>query len=278
MNQQFNIFSKAVFAFVAMISIVSYADETPLPKKYQQIIDRCMFGPNPSDPAAFPEKGSESSKNGVRDERELTKEQERLEKTVYVSALSRSGDGSVVKVGFSDSSEGKKVSHYFLAVGESKDGWLVVSADIETKKVVLKKDDIEIERVFGDKNGSSSAAQDSRQMASAGSQPSAERSPLLGRTDSNRGALLGGNGLLSRRMLRHQKEEANRVAAQQRDEQIRNKAIEEERKRAEEANAIRQEQDSAERAEHRQRLMDMQEELRKIREAREQNSESNTQN
>lgn len=267
MNQQFNIFSKAVFAFVAMMSIVSYADETPLPKKYQQIIDRCMFGPNPSDPAAFPEKGSESSKNVVRDERELAKEQERLEKTVYVSALSRSGDGSVVKVGFSDSSEGKKVSHYFLAVGESKDGWLVVSADIETKKVVLKKDDIEIERVFGDKNGSSSAAQDSRQMASAGSQPSVERSSLL----TNRGAFLGGNGHLSRRTLRLQKEA-------QKDEQIRNKAIEEERKRAEEDNAIRREQESAERAELNQRLfMDISEELRKTFRDKERESEKNTQ-
>ena len=232
-----------VLALSAMMSVCSYANDVNLPDKYQQIVDKNLFGPPPADPSVMPEKGSSSLRDEEKSELEIAKEQEKLEKTVYVSALTVSPDGAV-KVGFTDTSNGKKPSNHYLAVGASEDGWLVVSADIATKKVVLSKDGIEIERVYGDKNASS-APQDGKSgpntmAANPAQQPLDGRSSLLSRRPGAPadGRFFGGRGNMSRRAMRRQVDENERLAAQQREES-RTKAAEAERQREREETAKR---------------------------------------
>lgn len=231
-----------VLALPAMMSVCSYANDVNLPDKYQQIVDKNLFGPPPADPSVIPDKGSSSSRDEEKSEREIAKEQEKLEKTVYVSALTVSPDGAV-KVGFTDTSDGKKPSNHYLAVGASADGWLVVSADITTKKVVLSKDGIQIERVYGDKNAPAAQQQgkpgENALAAGPAQQAPDGRSSLLSRRPglAPGGRLLGG-GNMSRRAMRRQVDENERLAAQQREES-RSKAAEEERQREREETAKR---------------------------------------
>lgn len=243
MKSRFYILRLFALALPAMMSVCSYATDANLPDEYQQIVDKNLFGPPPADPSVIPDKGSSSSRAEEKSEREIAKEQEKLEKTVYVSALTVSPDGAV-KVGFTDTSNGKKPSNHYLAVGASEDGWLVVSADMATKKVVLSKDGIEIERVYGDKNASS-APQDGKSgpntaAANPAQQPLDGRSSLLSRRPGAPadGRFFGKRGAMSRRAMRRQVDENERLAAQQREES-RTKAAEAERQREREETAKR---------------------------------------
>lgn len=243
MKSRFYILRLFALALPAMMSVCSYATDANLPDEYQQIVDKNLFGPPPADPSVIPDKGSSSSRAEEKSEREIAKEQEKLEKTVYVSALTVSPDGAV-KVGFTDTSNGKKPSNHYLAVGASEDGWLVVSADMATKKVVLSKDGIEIERVYGDKNASS-APQDGKSgpnttAANPAQQPLDGRSSLLSRRPgmASDGRFSGRRGAMSRRAMRRQVDENERLAAQQREES-RTKAAEAERQREREETAKR---------------------------------------
>ncbi len=243
MKSRFYILRLFALALPAMMSVCSYATDANLPDEYQQIVDKNLFGPPPADPSVIPDKGSSSSRAEEKSEREIAKEQEKLEKTVYVSALTVSPDGAV-KVGFTDTSNGKKPSNHYLAVGASEDGWLVVSADMATKKVVLSKDGIEIERVYGDKNASS-APQDGKSgpnttAANPAQQPLDGRSSLLSRRPGAPadGRFFGKRGNMSRRAMRRQVDENERLAAQQREES-RTKAAEAERQREREETAKR---------------------------------------
>lgn len=251
----------SIYLFLAFFSIVSvlHADEARPFNLYQPIIDKCLFGPPPADPSVIPDKNSSSSSAASKTERELTQEQQQLEKAVSVSALNQKPDG-VIMVGFSDSSDKKTPDHYYLAVGESKNGWIVVNADIATKKVVLEKDGVEIERTLGDRSAAPAKSN------SVASNASSSRSPLLSRRPG--GMLLGNRGLMSRRAVRRQEEENVRQMDIRR---------EEDRKKAEAEAALRREQESAERAEQRQSLLALQEEMRKMREARERTNEANNQ-
>lgn len=243
MKSRFYILRLFALALPAMMSVCSYATDANLPDEYQQIVDKNLFGPPPADPSVIPDKGSSSSRAEEKSELEIAKEQEKLEKTVYVSALTVSPDGAV-KVGFTDTSNGKKPSNHYLAVGASEDGWLVVSADMATKKVVLSKDGIEIERVYGDKNASS-APQDGKSgsnttAANPAQQPLDGRSSLLSRRPgvSADGRFFSKRGNMSRRAMRRQVDENERLAAQQREES-RTKAAEAERQREREETAKR---------------------------------------
>lgn len=211
-----------------------------MPEKYQAIIDSNLFGPPPSEASLAAEKNAVSAKEAEKIEREMTKEQERLVKTVEVSAFHTTPEG-VLKIGFSDSSNGKKIP-YYLAVGESKDGWLVVSADDGDKKVVLKKDGIEVECVLGQKNASAPQQPNNNQGAggalASNGQPPSHRSSLLSSRASyapngsvqQGGASNGDQNMMSRRARRRQAYEAERRAAQERESQ-RDKAAEEQRQR-----------------------------------------------
>lgn len=257
-----NIYPISFIFLAAVISSVAYADDARSFELYQPIIDKCLFGPPPEDPTVIPDKNSSSSDSDAKTERQLSKEQEQLEKSVAVSALIQKPDG-VVMVGFSDMSAKKSPVHYYLPVGESKDGWTVVAADVTTKKIMLEKDGVEIERTLGDKGAVAASKANSPASSGRLNQP---RSTLL----SNRpGGLLRGNpGLMSRRAIRQQEKRLEEI--------IREEEREEDRKK-EEAMALRREQESAERAEQRQSLLVLQEEMRKMREARERAKELNGQ-
>lgn len=247
-----------LIAFIAL-PMQSLASEARSFELYQPIIDKCLFGPPPADPTVIPDKNSVSNNETQKTEKELAKEQEQLEKAVSVSALIQKPDGTIM-VGFSDSSDRKTPIHYYLAIGESKNGWVVENADITSKKVILQKDGIEIERILGDKGNTNAT------------KPTAEtsyttRSSLL--SNRSNGLLRPKTGLLSRRALRLQETENQRLQDLKR---------EEDRKKAEEDAALRREQENAERDEQRQRLMALQEEMRKIREEKNKNNEANAQN
>lgn len=241
--------SKAVFVTVVTISSVLAAAGERGFDLYKPIIDKNIFGPPPEDPTVIPEKGSARGNDADKTERELTKEQEQLEKSVSVSALVNKPDGTIM-VGFSDTSTGKTPVHYYLAVGEEKSGWLVQSVDITNKTVVLEKDGFEIERVLGDKNAASSKDKSDARSGRG-------RSSLLSMSsDMHRG-----RGQMSRRARRRFEAEEERKETQQREDRLR---------KAEAAAALRREQDQAEkeaeRAETMEKLQELKNEIDRFRE------------
>ena len=248
--------NRALTVFLAFLSFSHVADASRPFELYEPIIDKCLFGPPPDDPAVIPEKNSASA---VKDEKEIAMEQERLEKAVAVSALQQTPDGTV-KVGFSDSSASKTPIHYYLAVGETKDGWLVKSADVVAKSVILKKDSVEIERTLGASalppaSAGGGKAMGGNLLSASNGGPLARRSSLL----SPRGSVGGaGSPMKSRRQLKLDEEASARRASQEEIARVR----EAEARRREEERARHE----AERAEHRQMLMDLKDEIKKQRE------------
>lgn len=235
-----------VLAVGVLVSSASHADGQRPFDLYQPIIDKCPFGPPPDDPTVMPDKSSASEREEARNERELTKEQEKLEKSVSVSALVNKPDGTVM-VGFSDSSQGKTPFHYYLAVGEEKSGWLVKSADVAAKKVVLEKDGLEIERILGDKNAAPAASAKNK----SDEKPASPRSRLLGRRPGK-----DGGGLMSLRARKRLNEEEERRADQQREERL---------KKAEEDAAFLREQERAEKEAERAEQREQREQLQELR-------------
>lgn len=244
--------------FVLPLILFAFSAEAERPfVLYQPIIDKCPFGPPPDDPTVIPEKMSSSGM--TRDGKDLAKEQEQLQKAVSVSALIEKPDGKIM-VGFSDASASKTPVHYYLAVGESKDGWLVKSADILAKNVVLEKDSVEIERSLG-QSAQGQGAATAKTPQHGAHPPAAEAAP--GRRSSLLSSRLPAGGSLlrmkSRRQLKLEEEESQRRASQEQLDKIR------------EAEASKREQErqqlEAERAEQRQMLLDLKDELKKQREA-----------
>ncbi len=232
--------------FSMLIAISFFASAQRPFDLYKTIIDKNPFGPPPADPTVLPEKASRGSAYGDVD-RETAKEIQQLEKTVTVSAIVQQPSGKVM-VGFSDSSNASSCKHYYLAVGETKDGWAVVSADVLTKKVLLEKDSIQIERVLGEK---AQAATPNGAAASLPNAAEASRPSLLSGA-SPRPLLLGGaGGTMRSRRQRRLDEEAAALAREQA------------RKASEEVAAQQRSKDEAERAELRQSLMDLKDEIKR---------------
>ena len=129
------------------LALAAFAEKQPL-DRYQSIIDRQMFGPLPRDfdPDKMP---SEVAKSGLREQKELTKEQEELKKAVHFSVLNVRQSGEV-EVGSSDLSDKESPTHYFLKVGESQNGWKVESADVDAATATLVKDGVVLELSLGD--------------------------------------------------------------------------------------------------------------------------------
>ena len=214
----------------------AFAEKQPF-ERYQSIVDRQMFGPLPPgfDPNKLP---SEVQKPSMSN-KELTKEQERLQSAVHFCAINVMPDGTP-QVGFTDNSNPKEPHHHLLKVGETEDGWTVKEADASTSSMTIVKDDIEVSLTLG---GDSSKG--------------AGKTAAAGRGADERG-LLGGVTLRSRRQARREAEaaEAQKAAADA-------AAREAQRQAKEEADKAQRE---AERAEQRQQLLAIQEELRRVRE------------
>ena len=237
--------------FGALVTSVVFAEKQPI-ERYQSIIDRQMFGPLPPgfDPTKSP---NDVQKSSGKDERQLTQEQEKLQSSIHFSVINVASDGQP-EVGFTDNSDPKAPKHYFLKVGESRDGWTVKDASAEDATMTIAKGDIEVSLSLGGnsaKDGGTSKAGGSAMTAANGG---LRRSGLSGR------GLLGGGSLRARRLQRQQ--EAQAAAAKQQEEQAAKDA-----ERQEQAEQEKQQRE-AERAEQRQQLLAIQEELKKVREAK----------
>jgi hypothetical protein len=160
--------------------------------EYQSIVDRQMFGKPPAgfDPMKMPSEVSKSA------QKEVTKEQEKLQSSVHFSVINISDDGTPV-VGFTDNADPKKPVHLYLRLGEERAGWLVKSADPKTATTTLVKGDIELNLTLGDNSASSGGGKNA--PAAAGGQR--RIGDPAGRPQT----------LLSRRALRRREAEAVRA-------------------------------------------------------------------
>ena len=245
-----------VLIAIALTVSAAFAEKQPI-TRYQSIIDRQMFGPLPPgfDPTKSP---NEVQKSSGKDEKQLTQEQEKLQSSIHFSVINVASDGQP-EVGFTDNSDPKAPKHYFLKVGESRDGWTVKDASAEDATMTIAKGDIEVSLTLGGnsaKDGGTSKAGGTALAASAAN-ATARRPGLLG----------GGLGTLRARRLQRQ-QDALAAAAKQQEEQA---AREAERQAQAE---VEKQQREAERAEQRQQLLAIQEELKKVREAKAAKSES----
>ena len=250
----------------AVVAAAAFADGQPF-ERYQTIIDRKPFGPEPVnfDPEAAP--GSVAAGGAAPEEmtaEQRTAEEQQLAANVRVSILNVRPSGSVA-VGFTDSSV-NPAENYYLTVGASQNGWTVKSADPATESVTLEKDGIEVtvklgETIGGGKGGKGAAPK--RPMV---------HGILAGRREDASGAdapasprVLGGLARL-RQQRREMAAREQEDAARKREADAAAKAEREER----EAREAEEKQRAAdERAQQREALLQIQEQLRKQREERE---------
>ena len=233
---------------------------------YQPIIESYLFGPPPDDPTLPPESAKKGGAQGGAEgegEVELTPDQAELQQSITVSVLNIEPGGRVM-VGFTDVSANPQ-KHYYMEVGEERDGWTVKSADPVTEEVVLAKSSVEITRKLGEK---AAGAKGGKKGAAAAMPPRGGtgaampgRSPILAGRNGRIGGPQGLESMKSRRQLKHEQEEADRKARLEQAEATKKIQEEAERQR-EQAEAERE----AEREERKQMLLDIQEQLRKARE------------
>lgn len=248
---------RVVFIFTLLAAVVVAAERLPL-ERYQSIIDRQMFGEPPPgfDPTRPP---SEVTK---AEQRELSKEQEKLQSSISFSVINVTPQGDTM-VGFSDNSE-KPPKHYYLKVGEENGGWLVKEADPIGGTMTIQKDNIEVSLTIGG-NSANDPNANSRVAASATRAPATTANRPFGGANAARSAGWSPSGSLrQRRMFRQQQaaEDAERRRQEAADAAARQQ---EEAAQREEESAKR----AAEREEMRANLLQVQEQLKKVREAKE---------
>jgi hypothetical protein len=260
--------------------------------RYQSIIDRQPFGPPPPgfDPSLPVGQAGAGGANGVegKTEAEISAEEQKLMSSVRVSILNVTPAG-VVMAGFTDSTTQPPVNYYLKVGDTSTDAakWTVKEADPAVGTVTLSKDGIDVTLAVGGetKKGSSakSATQGGRSLAAAGglrggrgifpgrglgSAPGLGRPPGFGPPPLSGGegtenAQDGGGALArlrQRRMLKREEEAAQKRAAEN------ERAAKEEKEKEERARE--REQLAAEREQQREALLQIQEELRRQREAK----------
>ena len=135
--------SKTAILLAAAASCLCFdavAERQPI-DRYQSIIDRQMFGQPP--PNFDPTKPPSQVQKGSGDEKELTREQEAIKSAIHFSAINVTPAGDVA-VGFTDNSDSKMPIHYYLKVGEERNGWKVLEADPVKATMKVAKGDIEV--------------------------------------------------------------------------------------------------------------------------------------
>ena len=135
--------SKTAILLAATASFLCFdavAERQPI-DRYQSIIDRQMFGQPP--PNFDPTKPPSQVQKGSGDEKELTREQEAIKSAIHFSAINVTPAGDVA-VGFTDNSDSKMPIHYYLKVGEERNGWRVLEADPVKATMKVAKGDIEV--------------------------------------------------------------------------------------------------------------------------------------
>ena len=238
-----------VLVAIAFAVSLAVAGKQPI-SPYQSIIDRQMFGPLPPgfDPTKSP---NEVQKMSSKEEKQLTQEQEKLQSAIHFSVINVTPEGATA-VGFTDNSDPKTPKHYYLKVGEERDGWTVKEANAEEATMTIVKGEIEVSLTLG-----GNSAKGGGTTSRAGGATSAKWS---GFSNGNSGLLGGSKSLRARRLQRQQ--EAAAAAEKQKEE-----AAAREAERQAQAEQEKQQRE-AERAEQRQQLLAIQEELKKVREAK----------
>ena len=243
---------RALFILFLLAAASVVAEKQPY-DRYQSIVDRQMFGPLPPgfDPTKSP---SEVQRSSSQEEKQLTQEQEKLQSSIHFSVINVTPEGQTA-VGFTDNSDPKAPVHYYLKVGEKRNGWEVKEADAAKATMTIAKGEIEVTLSLG-----GNSAKDAGATAKAGGAPaSAAGGGPAARSGLMRPGLLGGS-LRARRMQRQQAAAADE--AKRKEEQAAREA--ERQAQAEQEKAQRE----AERAEQRQQLQAIQEELKRVREAK----------
>ena len=233
----------------ALAAATLFAERQPF-SRYQSIVDRQMFGELPAgfDPTKMP---SEVARSSAKQGQELTKEQEKLQSAIHFSAINITPEGSTV-VGFTDNSNPKTPVHYYLKVGETRDGWKVVEADPKAATMTVAKDDIEVSLSLGGNSGKGAGQTKSRGGA---------EEPAAG----------GLHGIKTLRSRRAQREAEAAAREKLRAEQAAREA-EKEAEREEQAEKDRAQRE-AEREENRNQMKALFEELRRAREEKQQQSQ-----
>ena len=249
--------NKLILFSLAAVACSAFAEKQPY-ERYKSIVERQMFGPLPPgfDPTKSP---NEVQKSSGREDRQLTQEQEKLQSSIHFSVINVTPEGATA-VGFTDNSNPKAPVHYFLKVGEKRNGWEVKEADAEKATMTIAKDDIEVSLTLG-----GNSAKDGGTSRAGGAAPAATASGATRRPGTLGGGLSGGS-LRARRLQRQQ--EAQAAVAKQREEQAAKDA-----ERQAQAEQEKQQRE-AERAEQRQQLLAIQEELKRVREQKSSSAKS----
>ena len=144
----------AVIALAAAFCIAAQPFE-----RYQTVIDRKPFGPEPVnfDPEAAPGSAAANAAaaDGEMTEEQRTVEEQQLAASVRVSMINITPAGDVA-VGFTDTSV-NPVENYYLKVGRSQNGWTVKSADPASESVTLEKGGVDVTVKLGETSGGGNA-------------------------------------------------------------------------------------------------------------------------
>ncbi len=245
-------------AAAASLCLVAAAERQPL-DRYQSIIDRQMFGrPPPNfDPSVPPSQ----VQRGAGEEKQITREQEAVKSAIHFSAINVTPTGEVA-VGFTDNSDSKAPVHYYLKVGEERNGWKVLEADPVKAAMKIAKGDIEVDLDLGANSGKGGGSTSRTGAMAAGSISANRRVGLIGglRRPSPGGAEPQAG--MSLRERRAQREQARR------EEMAKEKELEAKRRaEADEKEREREAQRQAEREEQRRELQLLKDELKAQREA-----------
>ena len=272
---------KRLLLFVAgllLSSGVAWAEKQPF-ERYQSILDRHPFGvPPPGFDPDLPPDAVQNKREAEKSAKEVTQEQAKLQSSIHFSVITMLPEGETA-VGFTDNSDPKAPRHYFMKVGEERDGWVVKEADAAKAWMKIAKDELEVElEIGGNSAGGKGGGLRPPPTPTVGNRfslvrnnPSAAvgRGGLLsgGRFGVAAGGGEGGRPALSPMSLRARREQRQqeRAAAEAKKAEAEKAAREEKERQA----AEEREAHEAERAEQRAQLQAIQEELRRNREEKE---------
>ena len=133
-----------ILAVLVVAAPALLAEQQPF-ERYQSIVDREMFGKTP--PNFDPTKPSNEAPK-AEPKQDLTREQEVLKSSIHFSAINVTPDGATA-VGFTDNANPKQPIHYYLKVGEERDGWKVVEADAVKATMTIVKNNVEVSLSLG---------------------------------------------------------------------------------------------------------------------------------
>ena len=249
-----------------------FAEHFPV-ERYNTIKERKMFGPEPEgfDPTKSAAEARAAQKSARGEEKVLTQDQEKLKSAIHFSVINVTPEGETM-VGFTDNSIPREQHHYYLKVGEEKDGWKVKEADAIAKTMTIVKDDIEVALTLG---GNSASGAGTTSRAKRGAMVSSSVRKLGGLMANDRAANSAADQASMAKTLRERKAMRKKAkeldaAAQAERARMMEEARQEEERRKEEEQAIRkakEEETKQELAELRQSFRRMQEEQKAAAEA-----------